>query len=211
IVYDIDNDLNTHLKTAFEQRRDYKSKQLDLEAQHIVLKINKQKLWPQLDLKATFLSNGFDAEYANTLGEMLSNDDDSYFIGGSFTFPLENKVARANLTQSQHKKAIFIAELRKLEKDIQLEVDRNLRKILLQETKYYKYKDAAKLQRNKEEEESKKFKIGRSSSDLIIRYQNDAIDAKIDERRTYNQYLKAVVDLKKSENILLNELNLQTT
>ncbi|MBN1492780.1 MAG: TolC family protein, partial [Candidatus Omnitrophica bacterium] len=29
IVYDIDNDLNTHLKTAFEQRRDYKSKQLD--------------------------------------------------------------------------------------------------------------------------------------------------------------------------------------
>jgi outer membrane protein TolC len=211
IAYEIDGNLDQHLLIAFEHRRDYQSKQMDMESQDITLKINRQKLWPQLDLEATFLSNGFDDEFSDTLGEMLSNDDDSYFIGGKFSVPLENKLARATLTQSQHQKAIYIAELRKLEKDIQLEVDKNLRKILLEKSKYDKYKEVATLQRNKEIEESKKFKIGRSSSDLIIRYQNDAIDAQVDERSSYNNYLKAVVDLKQSENILLNEVQLQTT
>jgi outer membrane protein len=211
IAYEVDENLDQHLLIAFEHRRDYQSKQFDMESQDITLKINRQKLWPQLDLEATFLSNGFDEEFSDTLGEMLSNGDDSYFIGGKFSVPLENKEARATLTQSQHQKAIYIAELRKLEKDIQLEIDKNLRKILLENEKYAKYKEVATLQRNKETEESKKFKIGRSSSDLIIRYQNDAIDAKVDERSSYNKYLKAVVDLKKSENILLNEVRLQTT
>lgn len=208
IFYEIDPTLDYHLNLAFTHRRDYKNATLDLEAQDITIKINTQKLWPQLDLKATFTSNGIDEKAAGSLDDALRNGDDEYFVGGSFSLPLENREARATLSQSQEQKAIYIAKLHQLEKNINLEVDKNLRKILLEKKKYDTNKTVADLQSKKEQEEEKKFKMGRSSSDLLIRYQNDAINAQIQERLTYITYLKAIINLKKSEHILLNEVRM---
>ena len=206
--FDIDENLDHHLKTAFKYRRDYQEKQIELESQDITIKINKQRTWPQIDLTATLQSNGFDRTLDDSLGEPLGFDDNAYFIGGTLSYPLENRSARAVLEQAKLRKAVLITELRRLEKTIELNIDQKLRKITVEYKKYQKNKEATELQLNKLNSEEKKFKIGRSNSDLIIRYQNDHINARINEATSLYAYLVAIIDLKRSENILLNEVTL---
>ena len=63
------------------------------------------------------------------------------------------------------------------------------------------------LQKKKLNGEEKKYGFGRSSSDVIIRFQDDVVNAKTGLILALTDYEKALVDLKRNQNVLLDEID----
>jgi outer membrane protein TolC len=66
-------------------------------------------------------------------------------------------------------------------------------------------KNIVSIQKNKLEEEEKRFRYGRSNTDTIIRYQDDLLNAKLLAEKAAYEYQLSLIDLALAENTLLDK------
>ena len=195
------------LTNALENRRDLKQAHINSEKKDITINLKKNELLPQLDLIGTFTSNGLSRELADAMGESSGMDDPTYFIGLEITYPIENTKARSVVEQSQFEKAQAILQIAKTEKEIFVDISKAARNIDVIQKQCEHDRKTVELQKNKLNGEEKKYNFGRSSSDIIIRYEDDVINAKTQLFRTLTDYQKALVNLKLKENTLLDDID----
>lgn len=198
---------SSQIATAINNRRDLESAHIAIEAKKLTLAMDKNSLWPQIDLISTFTSNGLAREMIDALGEAFSLEDPTYFIGAEFSFPLENRNARHQFSQSDLEKAKAIIDLTRIEKNIDTTIKKAVNAINLAQDQIVHNEKIIEYQIKKLEGEEKKYGFGRSSSDIILRYENDVINAQISYLDSIFSLSKALVDLKRNQNILLNDIN----
>jgi len=116
---------------ALDNRRDLEAAHIQIESQKLSLKMKKNSIWPQLDLLATFTSNGLDRKMIDALGEAAGFDDNTYFIGATFSVPLENRRAKSRFSQTELEKAKSIWEVKRIEKEIETDISKDLRALTL--------------------------------------------------------------------------------
>lgn len=201
---------NTNLLLALENRRDFKKEKLTIESQDITIAMKKNSRLPQLDVVGTFTANGLAREMLNALGESSGLDDPTYYVGLEFSVPFENRKARSEFKQAELEKAKAIWNLKKIEKEIFIDISKSLRALNLHKQQASHNEKIETYQEKKLKGEEKKYGFGRSSSDVIIRYQDDVLNARIALIKSLAYYEKALVDLKRNQNIILNEVDWKT-
>ncbi len=196
------------MKNIIESRRDYKQKLIEIESKGLNVKVNKMRKLPQLDVFATVQTNAFDENLKPTEGEIFGFNHPRYFIGFDLDYPLENREARAGTEKAKFELKQAKLELERLIQEIILEIENVYKELQVSQQKFKQAIKIEELQREKLKEESKQFKVGRSSSKVMIDYQDDLLDAKTDKIEAFIEYEKAKDKVLRTQNKLLEQLDL---
>ena len=206
-ITSIELNKETHLLKALERRRDLQSAQIAIEEKNLSIRLKKNERLPQIDLIGTFTANGLAREMIDAVGEAASMDDPTYFIGVEVSYPFENRKARSEFKQSELEKAQAIWDMKKIEKEIYVDIEKTVRHIIFKEKQGRHNEKIYDLQNKKLKGEEKKYGFGRSSSDTIIRFQDDVVNAKTGLILALTDYEKALINLKRNQNVLLDEID----
>ena len=196
-------DLDIPLSIAFERRADYQAAQTHLETRKIVVKLAKNRRWPELNLLASLALNGVDGGYGESLSEAASTDHPRFFIGGQFLHPLENRLARSEKNRAELEKARTLYQLKDLENSINQNVKEQWREVNNAIKTVQTNRTIERLQHDKWQEELKKYRTGRSTSDIVIRYQEDYLNAQRVTILSLFRYRMAVLGLELAQNTLI--------
>ena len=192
-----------NLKTAFDNRRDYKRARDDIEAKDIELMMKKNEQWPQLDLEGSFKMNGIRRSLLGSIQDTLDETNTEYYAGLTFSFPLEGREAKSAYEKAKGEKAKSLVSLKKIEKTIVSEIDNKVRTVNAYRQRANEFFEVAELQKQKLQEEEKKYRYGRSDSDRIIRFQEDYLNSEIAKGQAILDYMEALVELYLSQNTYL--------
>ena len=97
-----------------------------------------------------------------------------------------------------------VIELKRLENDISNSVAQLVKDLKTNEEILKNALTAESLQERRLRQEMEKYKLGRSSSDIIIRCQDDRLSASRTALDAWGDYLQTALDLKLAENTLID-------
>ncbi|NOX96652.1 MAG: TolC family protein [Nitrospirae bacterium] len=197
--------LEPKLREAFAHRRDYQRVKNDIKAKNIRLDMKANSRWPQIDLVGSLARNGLDARYGTAVDDIFGENNPTYFVGIKFSLPLGNRKAKSEYDRAALEKARSLVDMQKIERIIVTEVDERVRAVKVNQERAGQQLEVEKLQRLKLGEEEKKFKQGRSGSDILIRFQEDLLKAEIAAVESLVDYRKSLVDLERTQNTLLSK------
>ena len=185
---------------ALENRRDYQASKKELELRDVELAMAKNQRWPSLDLYSTLELNEIKNGYTSAVSSM---NDPNWIVGMRFSVPIENRAARAGKKIADIQKASAVVALKDLENRITNSVVRNFEEVASRRRIVEQSAEALNLQVSKLKQEMDKYSMGRSSSDLIVRYQDDVVNAERANLEAWLAYQESVLDLALSEGKLV--------
>ena len=195
-------DVNGELKLAFEKRFDLKAALLESRKKGLELKINTMGLLPTLDFEGSFALNSLKRHLEDAAGAAWNADGRGYFLGATLDMPLENRKARAMRRRSDIEKRKAFEEIQKVELRIVKDVLVAARNVHITYVAAVQTAKIEVLETEKLEAENKRFIQGRSSSDIIIRFQFDRFEAQkynikssVAHHRTSDSLLRATSSL----------------
>ena len=197
-------DLATAANTAIDKRRDYKAVKNMLKMNRIDLTVKKNALWPEIDLQASFLRNGLDTDYKQAWDDVFDQNHEEYYFGVAVNYPFENNKARAEKKEAEITKQKLILTLKKVERMILKDVNNDVNGVNMIRNQTDLYSILVNLETDKLAEEKKRQSYGRSSSDILIRFENDLLTARLSLASTLYLYRISLIDLDVTQNILLD-------
>ncbi len=190
------------IQRAMTTRTDYQAVQKEVVLREVQVSLNKNKLYPSLDLVGSLRLNGIESALNDSLSD---SQHPAYHVGGEFKFPLENRSARGQKERSVLEKRQTLLRLEELEKSIVQEVTTQSRDVMARFKQAQLQNEIQELQRKKWQKELEKFQNGLSSSDLVIRYQEDFLRSRRLALSALLQLRAALLSLRLSENSLIPE------
>jgi outer membrane protein TolC len=196
-------DYITSLKRAISLRRDYMRVKNQLKAKNIEVAMKKNSLWPEINLELSFIRNGLEKEYKDAFNSLVNEDNPTYFAGLSFSFSLENRLAKGELNKAELEKAKELLRLKNIERKIVTEIKEKVDTLSSLISAARNAAEIVRLQEEKLKEEERRFLSGRSDTDTLIRYQQDLLDARVALIEMYYKVKIAEIELSLAENSLL--------
>ncbi|MFC1658538.1 TolC family protein [Candidatus Omnitrophota bacterium] len=197
-------DLAQSLNSAFQNRRDFLKARNEAESQKIKLVMQKNNLWPEINLEASVTRNGLNNHFTRAAREISSEDNPEYFLGLEIKFPLQNRQARSQFNKAKIEKAKALLNLKMTERRILVEINDGVRNCQIAAQRAQKQENVVSLQEEKLDAELKNYEYGRSDTDTIIRYQDDLLLSRILYAQALLDYKKALIELALKENVLLD-------
>jgi outer membrane protein len=189
-------------------RPDLQQAKLNAEQQGIVLKYDRNQLYPELDLVGSYGFNGSSAQYSGTLGEIRTGNEPMYSYGGQLTVPLSNISARNNYKANKAQEAQMLLQLKQLEQNIMVTIDDDVKNA----EAAWESVDATRDQRIYAEvalqAEQQKYAVGTSTTFVVLQLQNNLTAARSQEIRTLANYNEALVTLGQDEGSILQMRNI---
>ncbi len=177
---------------------------------NLLLPPNQQIVNTPINVPATpgYLVGGFGRTFAN----LFRTDAPNFSVGVTFSFPLRNTRAKADLAGAQIQQEQIAAQTRSQENTVFTEV-RNAVQAL--ETSRLRVLSARKARQNAEiqlEGERKLFDAGRSNTFLLFQRENSLANARNAEIRAETDYNKAISDLQRvtSTTFLVNNIQIDS-
>lgn len=183
---------------ALENRYDYQSLKKSLEASDLKIVMEKNKKWPSLDLFSTLYFNGIDRDVGESLKRNFNFSHPNWMVGGRLQIFLENRYAKGAVKKAELNRLKTVFALKQLENQIVFEVDQAYREIGLYSKEISNYSQTVALHKQKLNSELEKFLVGRSNSDIIVRFQSEYLEQ---ERRLLNAYFQYHLALLKMERV----------
>jgi len=205
----VDQDFEKALKIAFDNRRDYLRAKNEIITKDISLVTEKNNNLPTINLEASLARNGLGDHFKQSVANITANDNTNYSVGLTFSLPLENRDAKARLKKAEYEKAKALVALKLVERMITIEIIDQIRDCNIYKEFALNSIDIAELQVQKLHEEEKRFNLGRSNADTLIRYQEDVILAKRSSVLGQYQFYSALVDLEFKKGIILENYSLR--
>lgn len=187
---------------AMTRRGDYLATIEELRRQRVRLKMARNKRWPQLDLVSTLDLNEISRSYASALGGM---DSPNVSVGLMLSVPLENRAARAGARRAEADKARALYALKDLENKIANQITHLAQAVGDRLTIVETARKALSLNLEKQKLELAKFKQGRSSTDLVKRFQDDTIRSQRGLFEAWLVYQQTLLDLKLAQGAMIAE------
>lgn len=184
-------------------RPDFLQVKLDLERQGIQVKINRNELYPQVDLKVGGGYAGSMSEFSGVFGDIERRDQPFYYFGGQFSYPLGNRAGRNNYKAGKAQYEVSQLALKKLEQDIMIQIDNAIK---LAQANYERVGATRKAREYAEAAlaaEQKKLESGKSTSFFVLQLQRDVTAAQSDEIGALVQYKRSLAQLAQSEGTTL--------
>lgn len=166
------------VERALKNNPELKSLQIEIRALDAKIAAAKNGKLPKLDAQASVTVNGLDPAYKQALGDM-GDVNPVWQAGLSASFPLQNRASKSALKQVEllqvQKKMHYQNAENRLNKLIGVGVER----IKLASERVGVTSQAIDNQKKKWADEIKKYDQGRSDTDMVLRYQNDYLMARL--------------------------------
>ena len=209
---------------ALNQRPEILQSQISLENTDIRLRYNKNQLYPQLDLRATYGLSGSDsavvkfmdktpfvessASFNNAFRDVRRGDYPNYSIGLQFSIPIPNRSARASYETAQEQKEQAVLQHKELEQSIMVEIDRLIRDAEYRFEQITVSRQARLSSELALQNETKRYNEGAIENYQVLQAQRDLTNRRYSEINAKVQYLTALSRLAQAEGSTLENNNI---
>ena len=209
---------------ALTQRPEILQSQISLENTDIRLRYNKNQLYPQLDLRATYGLSGSDsavvkfrdntpfvessASFNNAFRDVRRGDYPNYSIGLQFSVPIPNRSARASYETAQAQKEQAVLQHKELEQSIMVEIDRLIRDAEYRFEQITVSRQARLSSELALQNETKRYNEGAIENYQVLQAQRDLTNRRYSEINAKVQYLTALSRLAQAEGSTLENNNI---
>ncbi len=224
----VEFDLDQLIDMAIKQRPEIRAAMKELEKAAFNIKIKKNALRPQLDLALSLSTTGVAGDkikYLNNnpfTGIIIGKEEGSPYdaieealraaynrwqVSLNLSIPVKRKKEEAELEAAISDYYRAKRNLEKLRKEIELEVRQAYREVISSYKKIEATRKARKLAEEKLRAEQTKYSQGLSTNYMVLTYQRDLTNAKIQELKALIDYNIALYKLKKAVGSLLADFN----
>jgi outer membrane protein len=182
---------------------------LDLERQGIVLKYDKNQLWPELDVFGTYGYNGSGKEFSGAISDFQTTERPFYTYGGRITIPLSNTRARNSYKADKANLQQFVLTLKQLEQNIMIQIDNDIGTIRASYDAVQATRAAREYEEAALDAEQKKLESGKSTTYTVLQVQRDLTTARGNEIQALDTYNKNISQLSLHEGSTLQRLDIR--
>ena len=197
--------LSDYMKTAFDNRRDYKISKREVKIRGLELKVADNMKWPEIDLVGTMAMNGLEGKFNHAADKSWVADNTYYSAGIEVSMPIENNLARGQYKKAKYEKEKALVNLKEVERTIITQVGNAYNDTIAFQASLIFTKKAVDFELSKYTEEEKRFKYGRSSMKRLIDFQQDLLRAALENARFLFDQRRSKVDLERTMNVLLGK------
>jgi HAE1 family hydrophobic/amphiphilic exporter-1 len=204
-------DVDAAVRRALGERTDLERARTDIQISETTVSLSKSQTLPDLRFQARYLGDGAGGtrlirdgflgpvigtettSFGSTLGQVFGADYPNWTVGMTFSYPLGNSTAEANLARARLERDQAAARLRSNE----LGAVREVRQAALRLEQNRQRIDTTRLARELAEQrldaEQRRFEVGMSTSFLVIQAQRDLAIARNNELQGLLEYQLAVI------------------
>jgi outer membrane protein TolC len=223
-VQAVELDVSRSIRTALEKRPEYIQAKQQCDLRDIVVKYNRNQLWPQVDLVGSY---GFNARspygiptptggpfpfppstggtFSDFLGSLRERDNPTWGVGVVLSFPLGNRQARATYHISRLQSMQAVINLKATEQNIIVAVDNAVAQVQTNLKRVDATRAASRLGLESLNAEEKKLRAGTSTSFLVLQAQSQLAAAKSSEIRARADYDESLANLALAEGTTLEK------
>ena len=198
----VELNLPSILENALQNRPDIKAADLNTEAARIQEESASNKLLPNLAITGGVGLAGADEKYGDSVNNSLSNADNLWQIGLTFSMPLENSTAKGNVqkARAQYSKAKINARL--LRQRIKKTVRTTIRDVELAIKAIEATQKTTLATFKSHEAEQAKFQSGRSTTLDVLIAQDAYSQALSQENLTNITYAQTLAELDRIQGLV---------
>jgi outer membrane protein TolC len=193
---------------GLEQRPDLLQAKLDIQAQGIQLKYDRNQLLPEVDAFGTFGYNGSGREFSDALYDIQQMNRQFYTYGGQLSVPLSRTRSRNAYQADRGKMEQFVLTLKKLEQTIMVQIDNDIGTIRANYDQVQATRSAREYQEAALDAEQKKLNSGKSTTYNVLLVQRDLTNARGAEIQALDTYNKSLSQLSLDEGSTLERLGI---
>ena len=197
-------------RAAMVKRPDVQQAELDLQKQDILLRFDRNQLYPSLDLVGSYGVQSADPSLSTTSGEIGNANHSKYSYGIVLSVPFSNQGARSKYKANQEERHQALLRMKQMEMGILTQVEHAGR---LMETAYTRIESTRQARIFAEEvlkSEENKIQMGGTSSFVIVESRRRLTTAAVAEAKARADYAKASAQLSQGRGEILerNAINL---
>jgi outer membrane protein TolC len=218
----VDLDVARSIRTALEKRPEYLQAKHQCDLRDILVKFNRNQLWPQVDLVGSYGFNSRSPSGGATgglfppppnmngtlndfLGNLKEGDTPVWSVGVVLSFPLGNRQARSTYNISRLQSMQAVISLKAIEQDIVVAVDNAVAQVQTNLKRVDATRAASRLALESLNAEEKKLRAGTSTSFLVLQAQSQLAAAKSAEIRARADYNESLANLALTEGTTLEK------
>ena len=208
VVEMVETDVASSTRTALELRPDYVAARHAVDKQNIQVKFNRNQLWPEVDLQASYGWNGLGGNLGSWANDVSTRDNPVWAAGVTLTFPLGNRQARANYHSTKLQAAQLLLQLKQLEQQIVIAVDNAVGHVRTNLKSVEAAVAATRLADESYKAEKTKLLVGTSTTFLVLQAESLLSAARSAEIRARADYAESLVALAQQEGTTLQKNNI---
>ena len=214
-------DVGEAVAQALEHRVDVRQQRLALETRRLDAEVAQNNTLPSLDVTAGLGYNGIagtvslpgvppvEEGYGDAFSQVTSRDFETWSVTVDFTYPIQNRQAKARAAQAD----LFVEEgewaLKDLESQVLVEVRRAARGVDTAAKAIDSAKVSSRLARKNLEARQKRYENGLSTSFEVLQIQEDLSEALTREVTAVIGYRQALVAYQRAIGRLLDEHDIE--
>tara|TARA_B100001248_G_scaffold260074_1_gene247428 strand:- start:215 stop:1705 length:1491 start_codon:yes stop_codon:yes gene_type:complete len=158
-----------------KQVESYALKELEAKAKAARLKdlASENLKKPDIQFTASIASNGIENDAAEAISEAGDYEHDQWFVGLSFSYPLENSKAKADAIQANIERKVWEARYQEAKANLDADWISRCNDLRLKVRNWDRAMEIAKKQRLRARLEEKRFSIGKSNVLQMVQAGND--------------------------------------
>ena len=211
-------DVDAAVRRALGQRTDLEMARTEIQINDTTVALSKSQTLPDLRVQANYLGDGAggsrlireggfpgtvvgseETSFGSVLGQVFSGDFPTWTFGLTFSYPLGNSTAEANLARARLERDQAAARLRSNEVGAVREVRQAALRLEQNRQRIETTKLARELAEQRLDAEQRRFEVGMSTSFLVIQAQRDLAIARNGELQSLLDYQLAVIAFETSQ------------
>jgi outer membrane protein TolC len=204
----VETDIDRSTRTALESRPDFLAAKHELERRGILVKFNRNQLYPQVDLTGSYSRNGAAGTFNGLVDDVSRGDQRTWGVGVIASFPLGNRQARANYNISRLDEDQAVIDLKILEQNILVQVDVAVRQVRTNLKRIEATAAASRLADESLKAEEQKLRTGTSTILLVLQAQAALGAARSADIRARSDYAESLAQLAATEGTILKKYNI---
>jgi HAE1 family hydrophobic/amphiphilic exporter-1 len=211
-------DIDAAVRRALGQRTDLERARTEIQITDTTVALSKSQTLPDLRVQANYLGDGaggsrlireggfpgtvvgsVDTSFGSVLGQVFTGDFPTWTLGLTFSYPLGNSTAEANLARARLERDQAAARLRSNEVSAVREVRQAALRLEQNRQRIETTKLGRELAEQRLDAEQRRFEVGMSTSFLVIQAQRDLAIASNGELQALLDYQLAVIAFETSQ------------
>ena len=211
-------DIDAAVRRALGQRTDLERARTEIQITDTTVALSKSQTLPDLRVQANYFGDGaggsrlireggfpgtvvgsVDTSFGSVLGQVFTGDFPTWTLGLTFSYPLGNSTAEANLARARLERDQAAARLRSNEVSAVREVRSAALRLEQNRQRIETTKLGRELAEQRLDAEQRRFEVGMSTSFLVIQAQRDLAIAANGELQALLDYQLAVIAFETSQ------------
>ncbi len=202
-------DVGQSVILALRNRPELVEQELLLEQQGIQLRVARNELLPQVDLRGSYEFLGQDRTFGSGFERATEGDNPVWSVGVVFTLPLGLGEERGRARQAKLELEQQYLRLLDSRQDVVLQVDNAVRAVRSNRLAYEVAQEATALARRTYEAELERLRAGTTTTYVVSQLQRDLALARTRELRSRADWYISLVNLARAEGTILERLNIE--